>query len=312
LAFIEYILPGDMQALSTGYGRLSCITNERGGVIDDCVAFREKNGIFMVINAGCVEKDLEHIQFWGQNFRNRGKDVTIQIDRRYALIALQGPKAAETLQTQIAEDVSQFDFMTTRLCKVAGVPCRVSRCGYTGEDGFEIAIPANEAIALTTKLLAEPYVLMAGLAARDSLRLEAGMNLYGSDLNEDISPMEGGMGWTIGKRRRQEGGFLGFASMQSQFEKGGLSRQRVGLILEKGPPAREGSPLFVGEEQVGIITSGAPSPSLKKNVALATVTTGFHTPGTVLEAEVRGKRYPMVVHKTPFVPTHYYKKPSGG
>jgi aminomethyltransferase len=196
--------------------------------------------------------------------------------------------------------------MSAQVMDVQGMQVNVSRCGYTGEDGFEISVSHEDVVKLSTLFLQEPEVELAGLGARDSLRLEAGLCLYGHDLNEDISPVQGSLTWTIGARRRTEGGFLGSEKILPQI-KGGVDKRRVGFIVE-GAPAREGAQILNADGQViGTITSGCPSPILKKNVAMGYIQTGFHKIGTEVLVKVRNKTQKATVTKMPFVPHNYYR-----
>ncbi|KAJ2841459.1 hypothetical protein IWW36_006251 [Coemansia brasiliensis] len=198
-------------------------------------------------------------------------------------------------------------FMTGQMLEISGIPCHVARSGYTGEDGFELSIPTSEVVGITAQLLENPEVKLAGLGARDSLRLEAGLCLYGSDIDSTTTPMEANLVWTIGKRRRAEGGFIGADVILDQVAKKGGIRRRVGLIVE-GAPARAHAKVLSAEgEEIGEITSGVPSPSLGKNVAMAYVRKGFNKRGTALKVKVRNRVQDATVVKMPFVPANYHK-----
>uniref|UniRef100_A0A8D2JPG0 Aminomethyltransferase, mitochondrial n=1 Tax=Sciurus vulgaris TaxID=55149 RepID=A0A8D2JPG0_SCIVU len=240
-----------------------------------------------------------------RELKNRGSDVGLEIVDN-ALLALQGPTAAQVLQAGVADDLRKLPFMTSAVMEVFGVSgCRVTRCGYTGEDGVEISVPATGAVHLAMALLKNPEVKLAGLAARDSLRLEAGLCLYGSDIDEHTTPVEGSLGWTLGKRRRVAMDFPGAKVIVPQL-KGEVQRRRVGLICE-GAPMRAYNPILSTEgTKIGIVTSGCPSPCLKKNVAMGYVPFKYSQPGTQLLVEVRRKQQMAVVSKMPFVPTNYY------
>uniref|UniRef100_M0R9I6 Aminomethyltransferase, mitochondrial n=1 Tax=Rattus norvegicus TaxID=10116 RepID=M0R9I6_RAT len=240
-----------------------------------------------------------------KEFQNRGLDVGLEVVDN-ALLALQGPTAAQVLQAGVTDDMRKLPFMTSAVMEVFGVSgCRVTRCGYTGEDGVEISVPAAGAVHLATALLKNPEVKLAGLAARDSLRLEAGLCLYGNDIDEHTTPVEGSLSWTLGKRRRVAMDFPGAKIIIPQL-KGEVQRRRVGLICE-GAPMRAHSPILNTEGAViGTVTSGCPSPSLKKNVAMGYVAFKYSRPGTQLLVEVRRKQQMTVVSKMPFVPTKYY------
>ncbi|KAI9208694.1 uncharacterized protein BJ171DRAFT_595803 [Polychytrium aggregatum] len=305
--FIESLVVADVQGLPVSASTLSLFTNEKGGIIDDTVINRHgESSLYVVSNAGCADKDLAHIHAQLAKFQNQGGDVDVKVLDDVSLVALQGPKAASVVSSLTNKDLSNFAFMSGRQMDIKGIPVYISRLGYTGEDGFEISVPHSEAVALTEHLLASPHVELAGLGARDSLRLEAGLCLYGHDLDETVTPVEGALVWTIGQRRRAEGGFLGADIILPQI-KGGVSRRRIGLIVE-GAPAREGAEILnSNQEVIGTITSGCPSPVLKKNVAMGYIKNGFHKSGTEVLVRVRGKVSKGVVTKMPFVPHNYYR-----
>ena len=217
-----------------------------------------------------------------------------------------GPKSVDVLARISGQDLSGLGFMSAQVMDVQGMQVNVSRCGYTGEDGVEISVSHHDVARLSTLLLQEPEVELAGLGARDSLRLEAGLCLYGHDLSEEISPVQGSLTWTIGARRRAEGGFLGSDKILPQI-KGGVDKRRVGFIVE-GAPAREGAQILNADgQEIGTITSGCPSPILKKNVAMGYIQTGFHKLGTQVLVKVRNKTQKAIVTKMPFVPHNYYR-----
>ncbi|ORX64913.1 putative aminomethyl transferase [Basidiobolus meristosporus CBS 931.73] len=304
--FIEKLCVGDIKNLPLGSGTLSVFTNEKGGIIDDTIISQHKDSLYIVSNAGCADKDLAHIRKHLQEFQQKGGDAELSIIDDHSLIAIQGPKAAEALQKLTDKDLRTLNFMTGQFLSIKGIECHVARSGYTGEDGFELSIPTPEITAITELLLQDPDVELAGLGARDSLRLEAGLCLYGNDLNEDITPVEAGLTWTIGKRRREEGGFLGAEHILPQI-KGGVSQRRVGLVVQ-GAPARDHSEILNAEgEKIGEVTSGVPSPSLKKNIAMAYVKNGYHKAGTELSVKVRNRIQKAQVVKMPFVPANYFK-----
>ncbi|XP_059966212.1 aminomethyltransferase, mitochondrial isoform X2 [Mesoplodon densirostris] len=240
-----------------------------------------------------------------RELQNMGSDVGLEVMDN-ALLALQGPTAAQVLQAGVADDLRKLPFMTSAVMEVFGVSgCRVTRCGYTGEDGVEISVLAAEAVRLATALLENPEVKLAGLAARDSLRLEAGLCLYGNDIDEHTTPVEGNLSWTLGKRRRAAMDFPGASVIVPQL-KGKVQRRRVGLTCE-GAPVRAHNPILSMEGTVlGAVTSGCPSPCLKKNVAMGYVPYEYSRPGTLLLVEVRRKQQMAMVSKMPFVPTNYY------
>jgi len=309
-AFLESVLVGDMHTLKQHQARLSVLTNERGGVIDDLMVTNHADHMYMVVNGGCKVKDLAHMRTklaeW--NAKNQGDVVLEYLEDSRSLIALQGPKAAEVLQRLVKEDLKQHAFMTAQTMDVSGISdCWVSRCGYTGEDGFEVSVPAAKAADLWNLFLQQPEVRPAGLAVRDSLRLEAGLCLYGHELNEDITPVEAGLAWLINKRRRADGGFPGFDVIRRQLESG-VQRKRVGAIIKKGSPARENAPVQADDGQLlGVVTSGGYSPVLKAPIVMAYVSTPFAKEGTNLSIEVRGKLSTAEVVKLPFVAARYFK-----
>ncbi|KAF7732024.1 hypothetical protein EC973_007129 [Apophysomyces ossiformis] len=304
--FFETLVVADLQSLPIGQGTLSVFTNEQGGIIDDTIIMQQEGHLYVVSNAACADKDLAHIRKHLADFQNKGGDVDLHIIEDHSLIALQGPKAATALQELIGKDLNDFGFMHGRFMDVAGVPCHIARSGYTGEDGFELSVPTSDIVSITTKLLAHPDVELAGLGARDSLRLEAGLCLYGNDLDETTTPVEAGLTWTIAKSRRATGGFLGAEHILPQI-KGGVSRRRVGLLVD-GSPARAGAEILNKEgEVIGTVTSGCPSPCLKKNIAMGYVKNGFHKKGTELSVKVRNKLNNAIITKMPFVEAKYHK-----
>lgn len=303
---MESLVVGDIAELRPNQGTLSLFTNETGGILDDLIVTNTSEGyLYVVSNAGCWEKDLALMQEKLKEFQNRGSDVGLEVVDN-ALLALQGPTAAQVLQTGLSNDLKKLPFMTSAVMDVFGVSgCRVTRCGYTGEDGVEISVPAAKAVHLAAALLENPEVKLAGLAARDSLRLEAGLCLYGNDIDEHTTPVEGSLGWTLGKRRRAAMDFPGARVIVPQL-KGQVKRRRVGLTCE-GAPVRAHCPILNTDGTViGAVTSGCPSPSLKKNVAMGYVSSEYSRPGTQVLVEVRRKQQRAVVSKMPFVPTNYY------
>ncbi|KAI9272576.1 hypothetical protein BY458DRAFT_555404 [Sporodiniella umbellata] len=304
--FLETLVVADLHQLPVGQGTLSVFTNEQGGIIDDTIIMQHPDSLYIVSNAACAEKDKAHIQKHLSAFQKTGGEAQFDIIQDHSLIAIQGPKAALALQTLLTQDLTSFSFMQGRFLEIAGVPCHVARSGYTGEDGFELSVPTSDIVHITEKLLAQPEVELAGLGARDSLRLEAGLCLYGHDLDETTSPVEAGLTWAIPKTRRETGGFLGAEHILPQI-KGGVSRRRIGLMVE-GAPARGGAEILDKEGQVvGTITSGCPAPSLKKNIAMGYVKQGLHKKGTELSVKVRNRVSNAVVTKMPFVEAKYFK-----
>ncbi|KAJ3368129.1 hypothetical protein GGF31_006837 [Allomyces arbusculus] len=309
IEFIESLVVGDIQALAPGAATLSLFTNAQGGIIDDTVIQRlatNPGELYVVSNAGCADKDLAHIRAQLEQFRAKGKDVNVDVIEDHSLLALQGPKAIAALEKLASTSLASLPFMAGTALKIRDVPVHVTRCGYTGEDGVEISVPHGSAAALAEWLLQDPAVAMAGLGARDSLRLEAGLCLYGHDMDESVSPVEATLLWTIGKRRRAEGGFLGAESILSQIG-GPITKRRVGLLVQ-GAPAREGAKIVNAEgQEIGQITSGCPSPVLKKNVAMGYVAKGFTKAGSEVNVVVRGKTQKATVTKMPFVPHNYFR-----
>ncbi|KAM5148203.1 aminomethyltransferase, mitochondrial [Mantella aurantiaca] len=306
IPFMESLVVGDIAELKENQGTLSLFTNEIGGIIDDLIVNNTSEGhLYVVSNAGCAEKDSAHMKNRLLEFRAADRDVDLE-DVDFALVALQGPSAAQVLQAGLPDVLSKLTFMTGVTTSVFGIPgCRVTRCGYTGEDGVEISVPSDRAVELAEKMLQSPEVKLAGLAARDSLRLEAGLCLYGNDIDETTSPVEASLVWTLGKRRRAAMDFPGASAIVPQI-KGKVSRKRVGLT-STGPPVRQHTPILNTEGRViGEVTSGCPSPSLKLNVAMGYVEPEYAKAGTALKLEVRKKLVDGVTSKMPFVPTKYY------
>jgi aminomethyltransferase len=299
LAFMESLCPSDLQALPEGQATYSLLTNERGGIVDDCIITKHADHLYLVVNAACADKDLAHLRSHINRY-----NITLAPYTDKALLALQGPKAASVLESLLNKPLDQMGFMEARFVELGGMPVHVSRSGYTGEDGFEISVDADKSTLLAEKLLDHADVMWAGLAARDSLRLEAGLCLYGHDLNDDTTPVEANLNWTIAKRRRESGEFLGSSVILQQLQQG-VSRKRVGFVVQ-GAPAREGAPLF-HEGQVGSITSGCPSPSLGVNIAMGYVDKSLSKLKTKVEVQVRNRMQPAVVSKMPFIPSRYHK-----
>lgn len=296
---LEALVPGELLKLGVGRQRYSFLTNEAGGILDDLIVARLPDRLFVVVNAACKSTDIAHLRA-----KLPGIAVTELTDR--ALIALQGPKAVAALARH-APAVAELSFLSIAEMDLAGVPALISRSGYSGEDGFEISLPADRAEQVARRLLAEPEVMPAGLGARDSLRLEAGLCLYGHDLTPETTPVEAGLTWAIGKRRRAEGGFPGAAVIQRQLAEG-PARRRVGLRPEGRAPVREGAALFDAEgEPAGSVTSGGFGPTVGGPIAMGYVAAALATPGSRLFAEVRGKRLPVTVAALPFVQQRYAK-----
>lgn len=308
--FMESITVADIATLKPNSGTLTLYTNDNGGIIDDLIVTKiSQNSLFVVSNAGRIDQDLTHVNSRCQEFKSKGKDVSIEVIQNRALLALQGPSSAECLQSLVKVDLSKLYFMTTISTSMSNIEdCRVTRCGYTGEDGFEISIPKDQAEFFADQLLSNPNVKLAGLGARDTLRLEAGLCLYGNDIDESTTPIEAGLAWTISKRRREMANFPGASIILNQLKKK-PNKRRVGIVaLGSGAPARSHCNVLDVESKgkIGDVTSGSPSPSLNKNIAMCYVSTPHSKVGTKLLCDVRGKQIEYQVVKMPFVPTTYY------
>jgi aminomethyltransferase len=297
---LETLMPADLQALHLYQQRYTQFTNEAGGILDDLMVVNAGNALVLVVNASRKDDDVAYLQAKLPPVCT----VTHATDR--ALLALQGPAAAKVLAHH-APEAAMMRFMTARDLKVAGVACFVTRSGYTGEDGFEISMPAEEAERIAKLLLEAPEVKLVGLGARDSLRLEAGLCLYGNDIDTTTTPVEAGLAWSIQKRRRAEGGFPGAALIQKQIAEG-PPRRRVGLLPEGKAPARAHTEIADASGiKVGEVTSGGYGPSLGGPLAMGYVPAALAAAGTALSLVVRGKPLPAKVAKMPFVPTRYHK-----
>lgn len=297
---IETLIPGDIQALKSGQMRYSYLTNEAGGILDDLIVTRRDNDLFVVVNAGCKEQDIKILTEGLAGIAT----VTELGDR--ALVALQGPKAAEVLG-KFNPEVGAMSFMTFRELDIQGVPCFVTRSGYSGEDGFEISIPNDNAEEICRAFLAEEFVEPIGLGARDSLRLEAGLCLYGHDLNESTTPVSAGLLWAISKRRREEGGFPGAKIILEQIANK-PTLKRVGILPEGRAPAREHTEIAdMDGTVVGEITSGGFSPTLQAPIAMGYVPFAMSAIGTDIQLVVRGKFKAAKIVKMPFVEQRYYR-----
>jgi aminomethyltransferase len=308
-AALETIVPGDIQGLKPGQIRYTLLLNEVGGIIDDLMVTRpaevgKENTLYLVVNAACKDGDFTHIQA-----KLMGRATLVRHDD-LSLIALQGPKAAEVL-ARIVPEAADMDFMTSREAEFSGIPGGVSvrlfRSGYTGEDGYEISVPDSAALTLTRELLAEPEVQPIGLGARDSLRLEAGLCLYGSDIDETTTPIEAALGWVIGKRRREQGGFPASARILSEI-KNGVPRKRVGIKPLGRAPARAHTEIHNAQgRKIGEITSGGFGPSANGPVAMGYVEIEHAKIGERVNLIVRGQALPAEVAAMPFVPHRYVK-----
>jgi len=301
-AAVEAVLPIDLSTLKLGQQRYSLLLDEDGGVLDDLMVSRWPEALHLVVNGATKWDDIGTLR------EALPDDITLHHMDEHALLALQGPKAADALARHATGEypLSALTFMKFGRFKLAGHDVTIARAGYTGEDGFEISLPADAAEEIATLLCAEPEVKPIGLGARDSLRLEAGLPLYGHDLSPEISPIEAGLVFGINKRRRTEGGFPGAERILREIKEG-TARKWVGLRIEGRLPAREGAEVYAGAEKVGTVTSGGFSPTLGAPIAMAYVAAAHAAPGTPLEVAVRGKRLAAAVSPTPFVPHRYYR-----
>jgi len=299
VAALEALLPGDIAGLKPGRQRYSLLLNEQGGVLDDLMIANRGEDFYIVANGAMKWEDIGHLR------EHLPDEITLSHLDEQALLALQGPKAAEVLG-RLVPAALELKFMQVGAFDWNGTELHISRSGYTGEDGFEISLPADAAEGLADALCAFAEVRPIGLGARDSLRLEAGLPLYGHDLTEDVDPVSAGLGFAIGKRRRAEGGFIGADSVQKLLA-GGPRSLRVGLALEGRMAAREGAAVLSGGNQVGQVTSGGFSPSLGHPIAMAYVDAALAGPGTKLELDNRGRKLAATVVPMPFVPHRYYR-----
>ncbi|MBR0993412.1 glycine cleavage system aminomethyltransferase GcvT [Bradyrhizobium japonicum] len=301
---LERLVPQDIVAVAPGRQRYAQFTNEDGGILDDLMVANFGDHLFLVVNAACKDADEAHLR------ANLSSDCVIEPLSDRALIALQGPKAEAAL-AKLCADAPAMKFMDAGPRKVAGIDCFVSRSGYTGEDGFEISVPAADAERLAKTLLDNPDVLPIGLGARDSLRLEAGLCLYGHDIDTATTSVEAALEWSVQKSRRsggaRAGGFPGAEKILAHFDHG-AARRRVGLLAQGRAPVREGALLYAndaGGEPIGQVTSGGFGPSLNAPVAMGYVPTSQSALGTNLFAEVRGQRLAVQVAAMPFVKNTY-------
>ncbi|MFM5884540.1 MAG: glycine cleavage system aminomethyltransferase GcvT [Novosphingobium sp.] len=301
-AALEAVLPIDLATLKPYAPRYSLLLDDNGGILDDLMVTRWETGFYLVVNGATKWDDIAHLR------ESLPDEVTIMHLDDSALLALQGPKAVDAL-ARIAEGevpLTALTFMKGGTFKIAGIDAWISRSGYTGEDGFEISIPAENAAQIAELICAQPEVHPIGLGARDSLRLEAGLPLYGHDLSPETSPVEADLLFAINKRRRSEGGFPGAERILQEIT-GGAPRKRIGLALEGRQAAREGAEVYVEDQKIGVLTSGGFSPTLGHPIAMAYVATAHAAPGTAVEIDVRGKRLPARVVTMPFVPHRYHR-----
>jgi len=300
---LEALVPADILGLGPGRQRYTQLLNAEGGIVDDLMVTRSsdpaEDGVLMlVVNAARKEADFAHFA--------AGLPAGVRLLRanHRALIAVQGPLAAEVVGRH-SRDIAAMDFMSAQNASFDGIDCHVSRSGYTGEDGYEISVKATRVIAIVERLLDDPRVKLAGLGARDSLRLEAGLCLYGHDIDETTSPVEAALTWSIARRRREDGGFPGAARISAEIAEG-PKRRRVGIKPEGRAPAREGTEIReLGGAVIGRVTSGGFGPTVEGPIAMGYVEPRFAEPGTKVALVVRGKELPASVVPLPFVPHRY-------
>jgi aminomethyltransferase len=300
---VEAILPIDLSTLKLGMQRYSLLLDENGGILDDLMVSRWPDKLYLVVNGATKWDDIGHLR------EHLPDEITLHHLEDRALLALQGPKAAAALERHVTGEwpLSALSFMRFGHFEIGGFPASISRSGYTGEDGFEISVASTDVEAVASLLCGEPEVRPIGLGARDSLRLEAGLPLYGHDLSPETSPVEAGLLFGINKRRRPEGGFLGADRVLREIG-AGPPRNWVGFTVEGRQPAREGAEIYIGDTKVGIVTSGGFSPSLQRPIGMGYVAAAHANPGEKLEIDVRGKRLSATVTPIPFVPHRYYRK----
>ncbi len=303
-ALVERLVPGELAALKTNHMRYTQFLNAEGGILDDLMITRlpDDRGVerlFLVVNAACKDADFAHI-------RKALPEVNLTLLENRALVALQGPKSVAVLARQFP-GIEDMPFMSMTLFPGDSGDIYVSRCGYTGEDGFEISLPAQASTGFIRELLKSSEVAMIGLGARDSLRLEAGLCLYGHDIDQTTSPIEAGLVWSISKRRRAEGGFPGAARIQGEIENG-PARKLVGILPEGRAPAREGTEILGKDgKPVGIVTSGGFAPTRGGPIAMGYVSPGYSATGAQIDLLVRGKVRPAQITALPFVPHRYHR-----
>lgn len=302
-AALEAVLPIDLSTLPVGGVRYSLLLNETGGILDDLMVTRWGTGFYLVVNGATKWDDIAHLR------EHLPDEVTLNHLDDTALFALQGPRAAEALEPLVTGEhpLSALSFMRGAAFTLGGIDAWISRSGYTGEDGFEISVPAENAAELADLICGQPQVKPIGLGARDSLRLEAGLPLYGHDMNEGVDPVSADLLFGINKRRRSEGGFPGADTILPLIANGAPTR-RVGLLIDGRMAAREGAKVLNSDVEVGTVTSGGFSPSLERPIAMAFVASELAVPGTPLSIDVRGRKLAATVAPMPFVPHRYHRK----
>ncbi len=299
-AALETMVPGDILGLEPGQMRYTQFTNDNGGILDDLMVTCGDGHVMVVVNAACKDADIARMK------ETIGGRCEVEYLADKPLVALQGPKAADVLGA-LDPDCRTMAFMSGRAATIDGADCFVTRSGYTGEDGYEISIPESDAVRIVEQLLDHADVEPIGLGARDSLRLESGLCLYGHDIDETTTPIEAGLLWSIGKRRREDGGFPGDATIQKQIADG-VTRRRVGLLPDGRAPAREGTEVQdTAGNAIGTITSGGFGPTFGGPVAMGYVAIDHAKAETPVNLMVRGKPQPAKVAKMPFVPQNYYR-----
>lgn len=299
---LEAMLPGDMKALGEGRMRYSLLLNDAGGIVDDLMASNRGKDFYLVVNGATKDGDMAHIE------RRLADGVAMREMDEHALLALQGPKAAAALARHVPAAADLY-FMQAGAFDWDGVPLWISRSGYTGEDGFEISVPSESVVALADALADEPEVEPIGLGARDSLRLEAGLPLYGHDIDKETTPVMADLGFALSKRRREAADFPGAERILNEREEGPIAK-RVGLEIEGRQPVREGAVVLDAEgSAVGRVTSGGFSPSLERPIAMGYVPLAASERGTDITVEHRGKLFTGRVAKMPFVPHNYHRPP---
>ena len=301
---LERVIPMDVLGLKVGRQRYGFLTTDGGGILDDLMFSNRKDHIFVVLNAACKDSDIVHLRTLLE------PEISIEVIENRALIALQGP-ASETVLSEFNSQISAMKFMDIETLSIAGAECWISRSGYTGEDGFEISIPSSAAEAITRSILSKQEVEFVGLGARDSLRLEAGLCLYGHDIDEETTPVEASLTWAIQKARRTNGeranGFLGDKIITQQLDMG-TYRKRVGFLPQTRAPMREGVEIYETEsskEVIGKITSGGYGPTVGHPVAMGYINSEYVDSNDNLFGELRGKRVPVKIAKLPFVPLNF-------
>lgn len=297
---LEALVPADLTGLSTGHCRYTFFTNEQGGILDDLIVTNAGDHLYLVVNASVREQDIAHLK------QHLGNAILTEMNE-HALIAVQGPAAVQILSV-LCPAAADLRFMQSCLVDIDSVPCRLSRLGYTGEDGYELSIPNEHAVSITRRILANEHCLPAGLGARDSLRLEAGLCLYGNDIDTSTTPVEASLAWAIPERRRHEGGFPGASLINDQIMSG-ASRRLVGILPDGRVPARHGAPICdASGSPIGKVSSGGFGPTVGAPVVMGYVNSEHTAQGTELHLCVRGKLHSAQVTTLPFVPHQYQRQ----